>query len=103
MNTSNFSYSEEALLLNSLHEVVKVWTSENGNAEFKFKIENGTAELQLAFKLGDPVTPTMLSHNTISSNLSMISIMSNCSPAATAIRDQHDVRKVMLKSENIIF
>ena len=54
MNTTNFSYSEEAFLLNSLHKVVKVWASGNGKADFHLKIENGTAELQLAFKLGHP-------------------------------------------------
>ena len=54
MNTSNFSYSEEAFLLNSLHEVVKVWASGNGKADFSLKIKDGTADLQLAFKLGRP-------------------------------------------------
>ena len=54
MNTSNFSYSEEAFLLNSLHEVVKVLASGNGKADFNHKIENGGSELQLAFKLGRP-------------------------------------------------
>ena len=54
MNTSNFSYSEEAFLLNSLHEVVKVWASGNGKADFSLKIKDGAAELQLAFKLGRP-------------------------------------------------
>ena len=54
MNTSNFSFSEEAFLLNSLHEVVKVWARGNGKADFNLKIENGSAELQLAFSLGRP-------------------------------------------------
>ena len=54
MNTTNCSYSEEAFLLNSLHEVVKVWASGNGKADFQLKIDNGTAELQLAFRLGHP-------------------------------------------------
>ena len=54
MNTTNFSFSEEAFLLNSLHEVVKVWASGIGKADFSLKIENGTAELQLAFQLGRP-------------------------------------------------
>ena len=54
MNTTNCSYSEEAFLLNSLHEVVKVWASGKGKADFNLRIENGSAELQLAFKLGRP-------------------------------------------------
>lgn len=45
---------EEAFLLRSLQEVVKVWASGNGNADFNLKIENGTAELKLAFRLGHP-------------------------------------------------
>jgi hypothetical protein len=52
MNPTNFSYSEEAFLHNSLQEVVKVWASGNGKADFQLKIENETAELQLAFRLG---------------------------------------------------
>ena len=67
MNTSNFSYSEEALLLNSLHEVVKVWASGKGKADFQLKIKNGTAELQLAFRLGNPsvvhVVPPLPHHD----------------------------------------
>ena len=54
MNTTNFSNTEEAFLLRSLQEVVKVWASGNGNADFNLKIENGTAELKLAFRLGHP-------------------------------------------------
>ena len=54
MKTASFSYSEEAFLLNSLHKVVKVWASGNGKADFILKIQNGTADLQLAFKLGRP-------------------------------------------------
>ena len=51
----------------------------------------------LPLSFGAPVM-TMLSHSitTISSNLSMISIMSNCFPAVAAIRDQQDVRKIVL-------
>jgi hypothetical protein len=47
MNTTNCSYSEEAFLLNSLHEVVKVWASGSGKADFQLKIDNGTAEPEL--------------------------------------------------------
>jgi hypothetical protein len=47
MNTTNCSYSEEAFLLNSLPEVVKVWASGNGKADFQLKIDNGTAEPEL--------------------------------------------------------
>ena len=54
MKTPDFSPSEEAFLLNSLHEVVKVWASGNGKATFNLKIENGSAELQIAFVLGHP-------------------------------------------------
>ena len=52
MSTSNFSYSEEAFLLNSLNEMVKIWASGNGKADINLKIENGSSELQLVFKLG---------------------------------------------------
>ena len=54
MNTSNFAYTDQFFLLNSLHEVVKVWASGNGKVDFNHKIENGTAELQFAFRLGHP-------------------------------------------------
>ena len=55
----------------------------------------------LPLSFGAPVM-TMLSHSitTISSNLSMISIMSNCFPAA-AIRDQQDVRKIVLEQKGL--
>ena len=33
---------------------MKVWASGKGKADFNLRIENGSAELQLAFKLGRP-------------------------------------------------
>ena len=56
MNTT-FSYTEEAFLFSSLHEVVKVWARGNGQASFDLKIENGSAQLNLGFKLGNPASP----------------------------------------------
>ena len=46
--------SEEAFLLTSLHEVVKVWTRGSGQASFNLKVKNGEADLQLNFHLGHP-------------------------------------------------
>ena len=59
---TTFSHSEEAFLLSSLHEVVKVWASGNGKASFSLNIENGSAELQLAFKLGHPSEEHVVQH-----------------------------------------
>ena len=47
-------FSEEAFLLNSLHEVVKVWARGSGQAKFDLDICDGVAELSLNFKLGHP-------------------------------------------------
>ena len=54
--TSAFSFtlSEEAFLLSSLSEVVKVWARGSGQANFNLKIDDGVADLQLNFKLGHP-------------------------------------------------
>ena len=46
--------SEEAFLLSSLHEVVKVWTRGSGQASFNLNVNNGEADLQLNFHLGHP-------------------------------------------------
>ena len=46
--------SEEAFILNSLHEVVKVWARGSGQAKFDLNICDGVAELSLNFKLGHP-------------------------------------------------
>ena len=57
------------------------WASGYRKADFKFKIENGTAELRLAFKLGHPgddhVVPPQHHHP---DSRGMISIMSNSFP-----------------------
>ena len=50
----NFTMSEEAFLLSSLHEVVKVWTRGSGQASFNLNVNNGEADLQLNFHLGHP-------------------------------------------------
>ena len=52
--TTNFTFSEEAFLLSSLHEVVKVWRRGFGKASLDFKVNNGKADLQLNFQLGHP-------------------------------------------------
>ena len=51
---STFTLSEEAFLLRSLHEVVRVWAAGSGQAQFNLEISNGEADLQLNFKLGQP-------------------------------------------------
>ena len=46
--------TEEAFLLSSLKEVVKVWGKGTGHATFNFSVENGKGTLQLGFQLGLP-------------------------------------------------
>ena len=53
-NSSPFSLSEEAFLLNSLCEVTNVWASQSGQASFNFSVQDGQAHLQLGFQLGLP-------------------------------------------------
>ena len=53
-NIINFSMTEEAFLLSSLKEVVKVWGTGISNASFNFTVENGKGCLQLGFQLGLP-------------------------------------------------
>jgi hypothetical protein len=104
MNTSNFSYTEEAFLLNSLHEAVKVWASGNGKADFNLKIENGTAELQLAFRPGHPnavhfavhVVPPQPHHD-----LHREQELPRRRRSKEAAREQQDVRKIVLEQRNI--
>ena len=55
--TTTFNHSEEAFLLSSLHEVVKVWIRGSGQASFNLNISDGTADLNLGFKLGNPAEP----------------------------------------------
>ena len=50
----NFSETEEAFLLSSLKEVVKVWGKGSGQASFNFSVINGKGTLQLGFQLGLP-------------------------------------------------
>ena len=58
MNTATtFNHSEEAFLLGSLQEVVKVWIRGNGQASFNLNIVDGLADLNLSFKLGNPAEP----------------------------------------------
>ena len=54
VTNSNFGFTEEAFLLNSLHEVIKVWSRGSGQASFDLNILDGSAELKLGFKLGHP-------------------------------------------------
>ena len=48
--------TEEASLLSSLNEIVKVWARGSGQAKFDLNICDGVAELSLNFKLGRQVT-----------------------------------------------
>ena len=52
--TNTYNYTEEAFLLSSLQEMVKVWASGSGKAGFNLNICDGLAELQLNFQLGHP-------------------------------------------------
>ena len=51
VKNSNFCFTEEAFLLSSLHEVIKVWSRGSGQASFDLNISDGSAELKLGFKL----------------------------------------------------
>ena len=46
--------TEEAFLLSSLNEVVKVWARGFGQAKFDLIICDGVADVSLNFKLGHP-------------------------------------------------
>jgi hypothetical protein len=52
--SSTFSLSEEAFLLNSLHEIVKIWASGSGKASFSLDVRDGKANRSLGFQLGHP-------------------------------------------------
>ena len=52
--STTFSFTEEAFLLSSLQEVVKLWRRGSGQANFDLKVIDGVAELNLKFKLGHP-------------------------------------------------
>ena len=52
--TTTFNYTEEAFLLSSLQEVVKVWARGSGQASFDLQVTNGVADLKLGFRLGHP-------------------------------------------------
>ena len=54
LNNTTFNLTEEAFLLSSLTEVVKVWARGSGQASFDLQVDAGVAELKLAFKLGHP-------------------------------------------------
>ena len=55
MRTYNtFSLTEEAFLLNSLHEIVKIWASGTGKASFSLDVSDGKANLNLGIQLGHP-------------------------------------------------
>ena len=102
MNTTNFSYSEEAFLLNSLHEVVKVWASGKGKADFQLKIKNGTAELQLAFRLGHPSDVHVVPPQHYNPQLPHHDFHQEQQLSAPAVvRDKKDARKIVLEQRNI--
>ena len=54
VSNSNLGFTEEAFLLSSLHEVIKVWSRGSGQASFDLNISDGMAELKLGFKLAHP-------------------------------------------------
>ena len=64
--TTTFNLTEEAFLLESLHEVVKVWSRGSGQASFNLDVCDGVADLKLCFKLGLPgdlhVVPGVVPH-----------------------------------------
>ena len=49
-----FRQTEELFFLSCVGEVLKVWASKSGQAKLNISVENGMADLQLAFKLGLP-------------------------------------------------
>ena len=49
-----FNLTEEAFILSSLKEVVKIWSRGSGQATFSLTINDGNADLQLGFRLGQP-------------------------------------------------
>ena len=53
-SSSNFSLTEEEFLLNSLHEIVKIWARGSGKASFSLDVSDGQANLSLRFQLGHP-------------------------------------------------
>ena len=57
MNSSSFSYTEEAFLLRSLQEVVMVWKRGIGQANFNLQVKDGKSDIQLSFQLGQPGEP----------------------------------------------
>ena len=53
-SSSTFSLTEEAFLLNSLHEIVKIWARGSGKASFSLDVSDGQANLSLGIQLGHP-------------------------------------------------
>ena len=52
--------TEEAFLLHSLKEVVKIWSRGSGQATFNLSVQDGLASLQLGFQLGRPADSHIL-------------------------------------------
>ena len=53
-SSSTFNPTEEAFLLNSLHEIVKIWARGSGKASFSLEVSDGQANLSLGIQLGHP-------------------------------------------------
>jgi hypothetical protein len=49
-----FNQTEEAFFLNCVGEVVKIWSTKSGHAKMNILVENGMADIELSFKLGQP-------------------------------------------------
>ena len=56
-SATNFNHTEEAFILSSLQEVVKVWTRGSGKASFNLDVSDGEGTLKLCFQLGKPGDP----------------------------------------------
>ena len=57
MDIINFNATEEAFLLGSLKELVKMLGMATGHATFNLTVENGKGSLELGFRLGNPHDP----------------------------------------------
>ena len=52
-----FFNTEEAFLLRSFKEVVMVWKTGTGQANFNLQVKDGKSDIQLSFRLGQPSDP----------------------------------------------
>ena len=50
----HFSESEEAFLFRNVRDIINVWSCRSGQARMNIFVNNGQAELQLNYRLGNP-------------------------------------------------